>query len=211
MPSRMTSLLLVLPLLLGLCACADVVAHTSPSAAVSPSPAAAPHIVQVPEGLGKGGVQMHPPSPIPARPTPVVTDVAGAAAIIARVTDVNPRLLPASIPAGMEEVTVTAGPGTYEVRYTDDTHTRQIIFFTDEGFGINGPHQVMRTMQFRGQSANYVIFDPTVPTTRHELDWREPGSQLHSGGTEPFVQYSIIAYGLTEAEFFQLANSLQPV
>src|SRR5262245_38792225 len=163
MRSRTAPLLLVLPLVLGLSACAGVAARTA--ASPGPSPAATPQAGL--EALGKGGIQAHPPSPIPARPTPVATDVAGAAAIVrARVTGVPPRLLPAAVPAGVEEATVTADSSGYTAQYTDDTHARTITFLSSIALGINGPHQSLRTMQFRGQNATYVIFDPTVPTTR---------------------------------------------
>jgi hypothetical protein len=110
------------------------------------------------------------------------------------------------------EVTVDAAdPGGYSIEYTDDLHTHTIIITTDALTGINGPHQSMRSIQFRGQDAQYQVFDTTAPTSRRVLYWMEPGTQVIDGTTSSHVSYYLSATGFTEQEFFQLAGSLQPV
>jgi len=193
--------MLLLPLLLGLGACADVAARPSPSPSPTPAPVAAP-------SAGPRST----PTGAPGAPTPALTDARGAVAIVrARVTGVSPRLLPAAVPAGMGEVAVTAGPGGYSLQYTDDLHARTIIVITDIPMGLNGPHQSMGTVRFRGQDAQYQVFDTTAPTSRRVLTWMEPGTQVVRGASTSHVSYYFSATGFTEPEFFQLANSLWPV
>src|SRR5262245_18806607 len=171
MRSRTAPLLLVLPLVLGLSACAGVAARTA--ASPGPSPAATPQAGL--EALGKGGIQAHPPSPIPARPTPVATDVAGAAAIVrARVTGVTPRLLPAAVPAGVEEATVTADSSGYTVQYTDDTHARTITFTSSIPLGINGPHQSLAPSRSGARTPTTRTSTPPCPPTGPRPGGPEP-------------------------------------
>jgi hypothetical protein len=190
----------LLPLLLGLGACANIVAGPAPSPSPPPPPVAA--VSTSPQAT---------PSAALGTPLPALTDARGAVAIVrARVTGVSPRLLPTAIPAGMEVTVGWAGPGGYSLQYTDDLHTHTIVVITDMPMGMNGPHQSMRTLRFRGRDATYQVFDTTVPTSRRILYWMEPGTQVN-GPTVGQVPYYFSASGFTEAEFFQLADSLLPV
>lgn len=175
-------------LILGLAACGDVVARPNPTPTPIPPPPTARSIVTV--------------SALPARPTaPGAIDATAAAAVVrARVTGI-PRLLPAAVPDGMQAI-VTAEPDSYMVEYTDDTHVRTITIMSNAGLGVNGPHQTLRTIPFRGVTANYFTDDTTDPTSKRRLYWREQAAAL---------VYELIASGFTEAEFLQIANSLQQV
>ena len=190
----------MLPLLFVLGACANV-AHLAPTPSTPTTPVA----------TAAGGAG-NSPAGAQGRPTPALTDASGAAAIVsARVTGVSPRLIPTAVPAGMEVTVTAAGPGGYSIQYTDDTHTHTIVIATDSPMGINGPHQSMRSMQFRGQEAQYQVFDTTAPTSRRVLYWMEPGTQVVDGTTSNHVAYTFSATGFTEPEFFQLAGSLHAV
>lgn len=190
---------LLLPVLLALGACANI---THPAA--GPSPSRAP--------VATTPTTQSAPTGDQGKPTPALTDAKGAVAIVkARVTGVTPRLLPTALPAGMEVTVESAGPGGYSVEYTDDLHTHTIVIATGSPMGVNGPHQSMRSMQFRGQDAQYQVFDTTAPASRRVLYWMEPGTQVVGAATSNHVGYYFSATGFTEQEFFQLANSLQPV
>lgn len=168
-------------LLLGLAACADVAARPSPSPT-------ARHSASVTTATE-------------SKPTPATTgDV--ATTLRARVTAPFPLLLPAAVPSGMQAATVSASATSYMVEYSDDTHARTITVISDAPMGVNGPHQTMRMVPFRGVSATYFIFDTTDPTSERRLFWREQAANHY---------YSLFATGFTEAEFFQIAGSLQPV
>jgi hypothetical protein len=110
------------------------------------------------------------------------------------------------------EVTVRrADAGGYSLEYADFLHAHTVSVDTDAPLGVNGPHQSMTTIRFRGQDAQYQVFDTTTPTSRRTLMWMEPGTQVVRGTAVGHVGYSFSATGYTEAEFFRLASSLQPV
>ena len=57
-----------------------------------------------------------------------------------------------------------------------------------------------------------LLFDTTAPLSQRYLLWQEPGTwspKVVAG--MPRIEYFLSASGLTEAEFFRVADSLQPV
>jgi len=174
-------------LLLGLAACADVVARPSP--APTPSPTGTP----TPAASASR-------SAVPAKPTPTVASAAGAAAALhAQVTGI-PVLLPSTVPPGMQAI-VAARPDSYDVQYTDDTHAHTIWIYSDGPLGVNGPHQAWRQLPFRGVTADYFVDDTTTPTSKRRLYWREQAAR---------GEFLLAAAGFTEDEFWQIANSVRP-
>ncbi|TMC08821.1 MAG: hypothetical protein E6J41_12110 [Chloroflexi bacterium] len=146
-----------------------------------------------------------------ARPTPAAGD---PASLVGRsVPASRQRLLPGWTPAGMAPVT-TLENGGYIVVYADDLHTKE-VYFTDE-FGVNpppqtSPHAVSAMRQFRGARATYVIYDGSAPTSQRYLTWDEPGQWPTGEYGMPTNQFYLEAHGLTESEFFRVADSLQLV
>jgi len=146
------------------------------------------------------------PTPIP-RPTPVAGD---PAAIVARSIPADwLRLLPASVPAGMTASTIVDGDG-YTVRYVDDLHTKE-IFFTDELTNPPLPSSsgISTTRQIRGVRATYFIYDGTAPTSQRYLMWDEPGTWPANANGIRTNEFYLESSGLTESEFFQVADSVR--
>jgi hypothetical protein len=61
---------------------------------------------------------------------------------------------------------------------------------------------------FRGVRAGYQVDDATVPTSSRSLMWNEPGTPL---GGQSGVPYFLTTAGLTETEFWTMANSIGPI
>ena len=154
------------------------------------------------------GTHSAPPS---ARPTP---DAGNPAAIVGRSIPADlPRLVPSGTPAGMTSRT-TVGSDWYVVLYVDDPHTKE-IYFTDE-FGVNpppqtSPHAVSARPQFRGVTATYVVYDGSAPTSERYLMWDEPGTWPTGQNGMRTNEFYLEASGLTEEEFFKVADSLRSV
>jgi hypothetical protein len=155
------------------------------------------------------------PIPYPdAYPSPIATTPDAVAAIVrSAVTAGNPRLLPAYLPPGMS-ASVTASPATYLVDYEDDLHTRH-IHLSAEAFENPPPilgDGTQTYVRFRGERALYAVYDRTSAKSLRYLLWGEPGSWSPMGHGSPVsaVEYYLGAEGLTNAEFFRVAGSLQP-
>ena len=65
--------------------------------------------------------------------------------------------------------------------------------------------------QFRGVMAEYTVYDTTAPMSQRYLLWQEPGTWAQPHVGLPGIEYYLGASGLTEPEFFRVADSLQPV
>jgi len=158
------------------------------------------------------------PTPRNVIPTPIVTDPGGVAgAIGALVITGGERLLPAYVPPGMS-ASVRASKAdpsypkdTYEVSYTDDLHTREITLSVNAGATpplATDPNHRQSDIQFRGVRTLYTVFDTTAATSQRYLLWPDLKG-IATGPAGP--DYFLAASGLTESEFFRVANSLQPV
>ena len=129
------------------------------------------------------------------------------------VTAGDPRLLPRYVPGGMS-ATVSATPIGYEVSYTDDLHTRDLLLAVNQGMNpppLTGVAGSQTYPQFRGVRALYTVYDTTAPMSRRYLAWQEPGTWAQPLVGLPGIEYFLGGSGLTESEFFQVAASLQPV
>lgn len=153
------------------------------------------------------------PNRVSDLPSPVVTAREGvAAAVGVTVLTGAPKLVPAYIPSGMT-ATVRATPQSYTVQYTDDLHTREIGFQVNVGSNpppVTGPNGSSTHIQFRGVRTQYTVYDTTAPLSQRYLLWPDVKGTPEGVGP-PGVGYFLSSTGLTEAEFFRVANSLQPV
>jgi hypothetical protein len=192
---------LAMPLLLAGC---GTVARSAPSATAATTPSAA--------ATRTAGT----PTPDPnAYPSPIVTTPDAVAGIVrSTVTAGNPRLLPTYLPPGMS-ASVTASPATYAVDYADDLHTRQIHL---SAVAFENPPPILgngsqANIRFRTVRTLYTVYDGTSATSQRYLLWREPGnwSPMGQDARVSGVEYYLGGGGLTKAEFFRVADSLQPI
>lgn len=160
------------------------------------------------------------PSPAPSGAPTTVTALspAAAAALIHKtVTSTSPVLLPASLPPGMD-ANVAVSPEYFSVTYRTDQRDKEIGLVTDVGNpGPGSAASSDRSVPFRhamalkyrpGGYAEYFVYDPTDPTSNRWLMWIEPGTMSVGGTPQSGVPYFLFARGLTDAEFWQVANSL---
>jgi hypothetical protein len=177
----------------------------SPAAARSTPASSAPAPPQASASPSPKGV------PIVQQPPTIGTPEAARTALRRAVTPGNPSLVPGHVPPGMS-ATVDVSNFGYLVTYTDDLHTKQIGLGDDVGqnpppMGAAGQSSVR---QFRGARADYVVYDATAPMSRRHLTWLEPGDWGRLPGGAQSNEYIMSASGLTDAEFFQVADSLGP-
>jgi len=113
-----------------------------------------------------------------------------------------PVLLPAVITGSDWRAAVTTGPDGFSVQYSysDETGTRLVVVGARQP-GPTAPGGATRTApRFRGDPRSvYQVDDPADPRSHRVLLWQERG-----------VPYELSATGLTDAEFWQVANSLHP-
>lgn len=152
---------------------------------------------------------VRPYSPPPdTRPTPRSVSASEAADTVrARVTSVQPALLPTAVVGPDWQAQVTAASDSFTVSYTD----RLVTVATSRA---NPALPTDRTTQmhpsFHGDRRSlYQVNDSSDLRSPRLLMWREPGTSTHPDPSYPGVDYFIGSTGLTDAEFWQLANSLR--
>jgi hypothetical protein len=163
---------------------------TATSASPNPSTVATPHVAG--------------PSPSASQMT-----VAAAASLIrATVAGANPLLLPTAIPADWSAVVTNLSPSFFDVSYTSPDGGKSV----DLGIVVPnppppGPHGSQSAPRFHGDIHSlYQVDDTTVATSPRFLMWNEPGTWAMPNGL-PGVPYLMSTTGLTDAEFWAMANS----
>jgi hypothetical protein len=151
-----------------------------------------------------------PPQPGKSNPAQGPMSPADAEATIRKTVDsVHPVLIPGWLPAGLE-AQVTAHSGGYDVAYVSDQREKRIYF----GVVVANPppgsdKSVTRNVKFRGVTASYRITDGTAPLSQRSLMWNEPGTMPNSPIKASGIPYFLSSDGLTDQEFWQVANSLK--
>lgn len=159
-----------------------------------------------------------PPAPTPSGQFGPTTPAAAEAFIRQMVKSSSPVLLPAWLPDGLE-AQVEASADDFTVTYRSDQRDKQIYFgivVANPPPGGRNPKDVR--LKFRnalapkyGQpgDADYHVYDTTMPTSQRWLEWREPGTMANPQTADGGVPYFLSAAGLTDQEFWQVANSLR--
>lgn len=176
------------------------------------------------DGVNWGRLQIGSVEPTPSAGHLESATPAQAAAFIRRtVTSTSPVLLPTWLPNGMDAV-VDATPDYFTVTYRSDQRDKEIDFAIAVANPppATGPHASSTRIKFRkalapkyGQAGyvDYVVYDTTNPQSQRYLLWTEPGTMSRSAVGEGFggpgVPYFLSTTGLTDQEFWQIANSLQ--
>jgi len=126
------------------------------------------------------------------------------------VTTVHPVLLPGELPSDFVDAQVFAGADNFNVVLRSDQRDKQIVF----GILVPNPppgtdSTVTQTVKFRGVTAQYQAYDSTSPLSQRWLMWNEPGSTAEQMTKAPGVPYFLSMDGMTEREFWLVANSLR--
>ena len=158
------------------------------------------------------------PLPSPSGELGPTTPAAVDAFVRQTVKTTSPVLLPTWLPAGME-ARVTATADGFNLDYASDQRDKQIFLGTVVPNPPPGtPGSSDTPVKFRsaipqkyGQSgyAEYFVYDPTAPLSARWLVWNEPGTMAVQQTKAPGVPYFLSAEGLTDQEFWQVANSLK--
>jgi hypothetical protein len=166
-----------------------------------------PGTVVPPATNGKGGFNF------------TMTSDQAAATVRATVKNTTPVLLPTVLPGGPYDAHVVATVDDFNIQYQSDLRDKIITF------GImaanpppGGAHPSDTRVRFRNAVAlkygtngyaEYYVYDTTSPTSQRWLMWLEPGSSTNSMDFNGGVYYYLSSSGLTDQEFWQVANSLQ--
>jgi hypothetical protein len=136
----------------------------------------------------------------------------GAVAALLASVDAKPVLLPTMDESWTADVAARAN--TFTVTYTSDRGKQVRLAIEIANPGPGTAHVTQRQLSFRGDpKVTYQVDDATVPTSHRWILWREPGTWQDAGepqwtGGPP---YDLSADGLTDAEFWAIANSLTPI
>jgi hypothetical protein len=173
------------------------------------APAPGCYAVQIDTPLFTEVIVLQASSGTVAPPAVVATTADQVASYLrGKVTGVDPILLPAAVGANWTaEVSTTET--TYSVTYTAPD-SRQLHLST---VVPNPPPWTNQTSpRFRGDSRSlYEWQDAAAARTDRILTWEEPKSHWKGGLTvSGQVVFDLSATGSTDAEFWQIANSLQP-
>jgi len=123
------------------------------------------------------------------------------------VTGVHPVLLPAAVPAAFQ-AQLYDDPSSFSVQYLA-AGGRKISFAIVVANPPPGTSNVRQSRPtYRGVRADYQIDDATVPTSHRWLMWNEPGTSVDG---QPGLPYFLSTEGLTESEFWVIANSVGPI
>ena len=144
------------------------------------------------------------PAGVTAPGTTRATDPAGArVAVRAAVTDVQPVLLPAAIGADWRADVTTSADG-FRVRYTDPADAARSVTVAVGTPDLSGFGTLTYPAFHGDQRSLYASKGQTLI-----LVWHEPGVYDHVDRFYPGVPYEVTATGFTDADFWQIANSLR--
>jgi len=151
------------------------------------------------------------PSPIPSfapSPSPMTVSAADAQ-IRATVTGAHPLLLPTTIPSNWSAVVTNLGPSFFTVTYTSPNGAKEVeLAIVVPNPPPPGAHGSQSNPRFHGDRHSlYQVADKTTSTSPRFLIWNEPGTWSEPNGL-PGVPYMLSTTGLTDAEFWAIANSL---
>jgi uncharacterized protein DUF4232 len=133
-----------------------------------------------------------------------------ANAIKATVAQVEPLLLPTAIPTGSDAY-LAADRSRFHVTYVSKAAGQRVFFSvgTTDPPPL-GPHSAVSTRSFRKTLARYSVDDQSLAGSYRSLTWTEPGTW-----TTPVpatgIPYFLSATGLSDAQFWQLAGSMDAI
>ena len=126
------------------------------------------------------------------------------------VTATKPVLMPGWLPAGLE-AQVNATADGFSIEYQSAQRDKSISFGILVGQPPPGDHTHSQesTVKFRGGTADYFVYDTSSLLSQRWLAWNEPGTMANPQTKTPGVPYFLSSDGLTDQEFWQIANSLK--
>jgi hypothetical protein len=166
--------------------------------------------VPVPAATAPAASPSASPSEQAASPSPSPITVAAADALIrATVTGAQPLLLPSTIPANWSALATNLSSSFFTVTYTSPDAAKSVDFAIQvPNPGPPGPNGSQSNPNFHGDRLSlYQVDSTTLATSARFLIWNEPGTWSEPNGL-PGVPYFISTMGLTNVEFWSVANSV---
>ena len=149
----------------------------------------------------------------------VMTSAEAAVTVRRAVTNTRPVLLPSYVPPSIYDATVNATADDFSIHYQSDLRDREITFGIVVPNPPPGGQNWRETMvKFRNALptkaaargyAEYSVSDTKAPESARWLIWVEPGTMTNPPLSGQGVPYFLSASGFTDAEFWQVANSLR--
>lgn len=122
----------------------------------------------------------------------------------------QPLLLPTGIPAESDAY-LAVDRSRFRVTYVSKSAAQRVVFSLGKpGLLALGPDSVAATRPFRATSARYSVDEPSVGSSYRSLTWTEPGTWTGEADVQG-VPYFLSATGLTDTQFWQVANSIGPI
>jgi len=145
---------------------------------------------------------------VPASPLPI-TVAAADSLIRTTVKGANPLLLPSAIPANWSALITNLSPSFFTVTYTSPDGTKSVnLAITVPNPPPPGSNGSQSYPNFHGDRRSlYQVNDTTQATSLRLLMWNEPGTWSEPNAL-PGVPYYMTAEGMTDAEFWSMANLL---
>jgi hypothetical protein len=164
--------------------------------------------VPVPAATAPAASPSASPSEQAASPSPI-TVAAANALIRATVTGAQPLLLPSTIPANWSAVVTNLTSSFFTVNYMSPDGAKKVDFAIEvPNPGPPGPNGSQSNPHFHGDRLSlYQVDSTTLATSARFLIWNEPGTWSEPNGL-PGVPYFISTMGLTDVEFWSVANSV---
>jgi hypothetical protein len=149
------------------------------------------------------------PSASPSLSPTSMTIVQAHALVRSTVTGAHPLLLPTTIPADWTAVVTNLSSSSATLTYTSPDLTKTVTFeIAVPSPPPPGPNGSQTNPRFHGDVHSlYQVDNTTVATSRRFLIWNEPGTWSQPNGL-PGVPYFISSDGLTDAQFWAIANSV---
>lgn len=138
-----------------------------------------------------------------------------AAALIPRVREARPLLLPAGIGSrwAIEATLEAVSDSEFRITYTRRVEPVATLSLS---IAVANPLPGISSREYRAfrrdPGAFYQVMDPVDPDGARRLMWKEPGRWAPAGMPErASVPYYLTATGLTDDEFWSIADSLRDV
>lgn len=149
-------------------------------------------------------------SPAGATAATDLTPLAAADLLRKATTGTRPLLLPNTIPDSWRADVKVESAGAFIVTYREPARTKSFtLMVAAANPPLPGAAAVQTHPAFHGDaSALYQVADATDPRSDRFLMWVEAG--VWPGWPRTGVPYLVSTTGITDAEFWQLANGLHP-
>jgi hypothetical protein len=139
-----------------------------------------------------------------------MTVAAAHTLIRATITGANPLVLPTTIPADWSATVTNLSSSFFTVTYTSPDAGKSVMFAIQvPNPPPPGPQGSQVHPRFHGDTNSlYQVDDVSVSTGHRWLIWNEPGTWTEPNAL-PGVPYFLVTDGLTDQEFWAIANSLK--